>query len=416
MEPLPLNRRTFLAAAGVSWLTPVSHLLAQQAEQTRQPAKSIIMIWLAGGPSQLETFDPHPGTAIAAGTKAIPTAAKGVQLAAGFEQLADLMGSVALVRSIVSKEGDHERGTYLMKTGYRPDPTVEHPSIGAICCHELPAAGTEIPRHISILTGRWPSRGGFLGGEFDAFQVGDPQGKLPDVASIVPTVRDSRRVADLEVIERTFRKGRADRVQNTMHRQTIARARGMMASEQLKAFDVSQEPLAVRAEYGDSAFGRGCLAARRLIEVGVRCVEVTLDGWDTHVNNHEIHRKHLKTLDPGLSALLRDLARRQLLERTVVICGGEFGRTPKVNVAGGRDHWPSGFSMALAGGGLRGGIAVGETDPSGAKDPVRPTSIEHIHATVLAALGLDPAKENIAPATGRPIKLSAGKPILELMT
>ena len=143
-------------------------------------------MWLGGGPSQLETFDPHPDTRIAGGTKAIATAVPGIQLAQGFEQLADQMGSVALIRSMVSKEGDHERGTYLMKTGYRPDPTVEHPSIGAICCHELPVGRTDIPRHISILTGQWPSRGGFLGGEFDAFQAGDPQGALPDVTAGVP--------------------------------------------------------------------------------------------------------------------------------------------------------------------------------------------------------------------------------------
>src|SRR5437764_7180492 len=158
-----IDRRGFLALAALSWLTPVGQLLAEQAERSRQPARSIILLWLAGGPSQLETFDPHPDTRIAAGTKAIATAARGVQLARGFERLADQMGSVALVRSLVSKEGDHERGTYLMKTGYRPDPTVEHPSLGAICCHELPAGRTEIPRHISILRGRWPSRGGFLG-------------------------------------------------------------------------------------------------------------------------------------------------------------------------------------------------------------------------------------------------------------
>ena len=163
------DRRLFLKLAGMSWLTPVGQLLADQAERSRQPAQSVILLWLGGGPSQLETFDPHPDSRIAAGTKAIPTAVAGIQLAQGFEQLADQMGSVALLRSMVSKEGDHERGTYLMKTGYRPDPTVEHPSIGAICCHELPVGRTDIPRHISILAGQWPSRGGFLGAEFDAF-------------------------------------------------------------------------------------------------------------------------------------------------------------------------------------------------------------------------------------------------------
>ena len=184
---MTIDRRGFLdARPGSGWLTPVGHLLAAQAERSREPARSVILLWLAGGPSQLETFDPHPGTRIAGGTKAIATAAQGVQLAEGFERLAEQMGSVALVRSLVSKEGDHERGTYLMKTGYRPDPTVEHPSIGAICCHELPVGRTDIPRHISILPGQWPSRGGFLGDEFDAFQVDDPKGRLPDVTSPVP--------------------------------------------------------------------------------------------------------------------------------------------------------------------------------------------------------------------------------------
>jgi hypothetical protein len=417
--PLPVgplfDRRGFLKLAGLSWLTPVGQLLADQAERTNQPAQSIILLWMAGGPSQLETFDPHPDTRIAGGTKAIATAVPGLQLAQGFEQLAEQMGSVALIRSMVSKEGDHERGTYLMKTGYRPDPTVEHPSIGAICCHELPVGRTEIPRHISILAGQWPGRGGFLGGEFDAFQVGDPQGPLPDVTAGISGPREIARVHDLEVLEQAFARGRSTRAQATLHRETLARARVMMTSEQLKAFDVSQEPASVRAEYGDTPFGRGCLAARRLTDVGVRCVEVTLDGWDTHVNNHAFHAAKIKVLDPAFAALLRDLKRRNALDRTLVVCCGEFGRSPKINVAGGRDHWPSGFSIALAGGGLRGGLAIGETDPEGTKDPTRPASVEDVHATVLAALGLDPARENIAPATGRPIKLSAGKPITPLI-
>jgi uncharacterized protein (DUF1501 family) len=409
------DRRGFLKLAGLSWLTPVGQLLARQAERSREPAQSLILLWLGGGPSQLETFDPHPDTRIAGGTKAIATAAPGIQLATGFDRLAGLMGSVALVRSMVSKEGDHERGTYLMKTGYRPDPTVEHPSIGAICCHELPVGQTDIPRHISILTGQWPSRGGFLGGEFDAFQASDPQGALADVTAGVPAPRDMARVADLDVLERAFARGRRSRVDATLHRDTLARARMMMSSEQLKAFDVSNEPAALLAEYCDTPFGRGCLAARRLTEVGVRCVEVTLDGWDSHVNNHGVHAAKVKSLDPAFAALLRDLNSRNALERTIVLCCGEFGRTPKVNFGAGRDHWTNGFSLALAGGGLRGGVAIGATDPEGIKDPVRPTTIEDVHATVVAALGLNPAKENVAPATSRPIKLSAGRPIRELL-
>ncbi len=400
--------------AGLAWLTPVGELLARRAEASREPARSIILLWMAGGPSQLETFDPHPGTAIAAGTRAIATAARGVRLAEGFERLAGVMDRVSVVRSLVGKEGDHERGTYLLKTGYRPDPAIEHPSIGAICCHQLPVDGAEIPRHVSILPGQWPARGGFLGGEFDAFQAGDPAHPLPDVAARVPSPRDLRRVGDLDVVEAAFARGRRDRVAATLHRETLGRARVLMTSEQLKAFDLGREPAAVRLEYGDTPFGRACLAARRLTEVGVRCVEVTLGGWDSHVNNHETHRSRVAELDPPFAALIRDLDRRGQLGRTVVLCAGEFGRTPTVNRLGGRDHWPNGYSVAIAGGGLRGGQAVGETDPEGRKDPARKASIADVHSTILAAVGLNPASENISPV-GRPIKLSEGRAIGELL-
>ncbi len=426
MEPLMRSlfcgpahgRRAFLLAsgfAGLSWLTPVAELLASQAEKTRGPAQSLIMLWLQGGPSQLETFDPQPGKAIAGGTKGINTSIKTVQLADGFEQLADLMGDVSLVRSLVTKEGDHERGTYLLKTGYRPDPTVQHPALGAICCHELPVGGTGIPRHISILPSQRPARGGFLGDEFDAFQVADPSGTLPDVSAPVSAERNEARFHDLAVVEQAFRKGRSRRVEATLHEDTIRRARVMMSSEQLKAFDVSEEPASLRSEYGDTPIGRACLAARRLTEVGVRCVELTLGGFDTHVNNHAIHRGLVKQLDPALSALIRDLKRRSLLDKTVILCGGEFGRTPKINLAGGRDHWTEGYSVAIAGGGLAGGRVIGETDPEGVKTPDKPFNIADVHATILQAIGLDARKENIAAATGRPVKLSEGKVIKALL-
>jgi hypothetical protein len=420
MRPNPgfgLDRRSILklsGLAGLGWLTPVSELLATQEERGREPAKSIILLWLAGGPSQLETFDPHPDSKIAGGTQAIATASKSIHLAEPYGRLAEVMDKISVVRSLVSKEGDHERGTYLMKTGYRPDPTVEHPSIGAICCHELPEGGTEIPRHVSILPGQWPSKGGFLGGQYDAFQIGDPSHPLPDVASKVKVERDARRLADLDVIEKSFLKGRRDRVAATLHRETLDRARTLMTSEQLKAFDLKQEPASVRLEYGETPFGRACLAARRLTEVGVRCVEVTLGGWDSHVNNHETHKSRAAELDPAFAALIRDLARRGTLDRTVVLCGGEFGRSPSINPLGGRDHWPLGYSLAIAGGGLKPGLAIGETDPEGKKDPVRPATIADVHATVLTTLGISPGKENVSPV-GRPIKLSEGKVIGELL-
>jgi uncharacterized protein (DUF1501 family) len=412
------DRRGFLrltSLAGLGWLTPVGHLLAAQAERSRAPARSIILLWLAGGPSQLETFDPHPGTKSAGGTRAIATAVKGLELAEGYGRLAEVMADVALVRSMVSKEGDHERGTYLLKTGYRPDATVEHPSIGAICCHELPVGTTEIPRHISILASQWPARGGFLGGDYDAFQADDPQSRLPDVTSFATPARDAARTGDLDVVERAFGRGRSRRLAATLHIDTIHRARALMTSQQLKAFDISAEPLAVLREYGETPFGRACLAARRLTEVGVRCIEVNLSGWDSHVNNHELHRKNAAILDPAFSALIRDLKRRGQLERTLVLCAGEFGRTPKINAFEGRDHWPVGFSVALAGGGIRGGRVIGATDPEGLKDPAQPANVADLHATVLRAVGLDPTKENVSPI-GRPIALSQGKPLEALLT
>ncbi len=410
------HRRGFLAAgaAGLSWLTPLGTVLARAAEKAQRPAKSVIVLWMAGGPSQLETFDPKPGTDIAAGTKAIPTAAKGVQLAAGLEQLADQMAHVSLVRSLWSKEGDHERGTYTLKTGFRPDPTVTHPSLGAIICHDLPGTGVEIPRHVSIMPNEWPARGGTLGAEYDAFKVYDPAEKLPDVTPNVPAERFEQRLEDLKVVEDAFAKGRGKRGDATGHKDTMERARRMMSSDQLKAFDVSRELEAVRKEYGNTPFGRGCLAARRLLEVGVRCVEVTLGGWDSHANNHQITTRLKGELDPAFAALLRDLQKRDTLKDTVVLCVGEFGRTPQMNPVGGRDHWPHNFSAALAGGGIRGGVAVGESDPAGGKEPKDKQIAANLHATVLKALGIDHEKTLRGPL-GRTIPRSEGTPITALV-
>ncbi|GIW79383.1 MAG: hypothetical protein KatS3mg105_1190 [Gemmatales bacterium] len=412
-----LGRRQFLQAAslaGMSWLTPLGEMLARQAERKRQPAQSLIVLWLAGGPSQLETFDPHPGTLIGGETKAIKTSVKGVQIAEGLPRLAEEMHSIALVRSLMSKEGDHERGTYFMKTGHRPDPTVVHPSIGAIICHELPVGKTEIPRHISIFPGAWPARGGYLGGQYDAFKTYDPLGPVPDLRPRVPPHRDERRMESLAVVDRAFSRGRASQVRSFLIDDQRRAARTMMSSEQIKAFDVSLEPEKQRLLYGDTPFGRGCLAARRLIEVGVRCVEVTLSGWDSHANNFEIHKNLNEILDPAFAGLLRDLRERNLLDKTIVLCAGEFGRTPKINPASGRDHWPTGFSVALAGGGIRGGVVVGATDPQGGPQPEDPRPAHDVHATILHALGIDYGQLRQTPI-GRTVRHSIGTPIKELI-
>ena len=187
----------------------------------------------------------------------------------------------------------------------------------------------------------------------------------------------------------------------------------MMTREHLAGFDVSREQAELQTAYGDSPFGRGCLAARRLVEVGVPCVEVTLGGWDSHANNHDIHMRQKAILDPALATLLGELKSRGLWDRTLVLCAGEFGRTPNINRLGGRDHWPHGFSIALAGGRIRGGQALGATDPEGSRQVEAPRQIGDIHATLLTALGIDPTKELISPV-GRPLKLAEGTPIGEL--
>ncbi len=422
-----LSRRTLLGAGtGAMLMSSIASRLAladERGETDSARPLSVILLWLEGGPSQLETFDPHAGTKIGGDVKAISTSAAGLEIADTLPRVAEQMHLASLVRSVTGKEGDHERAVYNIKTGFRPDPTLLHPSIGAVLCHAS-QGGADIPRHVSILPGQSPGRGGYLGAKFDAFKIGDPAGPVPDVSRRVDEERYQRRVADLyDVVEAQFARGRLRDLERTrtLHASATDAAMRMMSSEQLSAFDVSEEPQAVRDAFGDTEFGRGCLAATRLIEVGVRCVEVTLGGWDSHAANHTLQLAGCATLDPALAALLQRLKDRDRLGSTLVVCGGEFGRTPTINPAQGRDHWPHGFSLLLAGANLRAGVVHGETaaDPKLDRarplaDTANPVSIEDIHATLLAALGIDFAEELITPI-GRPLKRSEGKTIESLL-
>lgn len=424
------NRRTLLKAAGASglcWLTPLSHALASAAERDRKvnQAKSVILLWMNGAPSQLETFDPHPGTEIAGGSLSRKTSVKGIELGVGLEQTADLMKDISIVRSVTSKEGDHERAIYNVKTGFRPDPTLVHPAIGSVICHqtdEIDRGKIDIPRHVSIFPGNTPGRGGYLGDQYDAFKMYDPVRPLPDLRKRVPEQRFNQRLKTLEFLEKQDPFKRKNSPRSKYGDPNTLAALKMMTSEQLKAFDISTVPQTLQREFGDTPFGRGCLTAMRLIEVGVRCIEVTLSGWDTHVNNHELQGRQIDILDPALAALIRHLKKRELLDQTVVLCGGEFGRTPNLNAAGGRDHWPHGFSIALAGGGIQGGRIIGETSPTPKLDPknrgqdiTNPKTVEDIHATVLRTLGIDFEQELDTPV-GRPMAISKGKVIQELLS
>jgi len=422
------NRRTLLRAAtagAVSWLTPLATSLSRAAEKTPRgtPAKSVIVLWMKGGPSQLETFDPHPNTTIGGETKAIKTSVPGIQIARGLDQVAEQMENIALVRSVISDQKDHQRATYNAKTGFRPDPTMIHPALGAVICRQL-TDQLDIPRHISILPGSWPARGGYLGDQYDAFLVGDPKKPLPDLTSTVSQSRNQRRLNDLlDIVEPEFSRGRLPKLdqKKTLHKISINRAIKMMSSEQLRAFDVMSTSQHLRNRYGDSPFGRGCLAACQLIKAGVRCVEVTLGGWDTHINNHQLQQKRMAILDPAMATLIDHLKEEGLLEHTIVLWGGEFGRDPRINATDGRDHWPHGFTVAIAGGGIAGGQVIGATSPTPKLETTRPNrnvqnprNIADIHATVLKALGIDFQQEMYSPPI-RPVLISEGKVIEELL-
>ncbi len=418
-----LNRRSVLQLAagfGVSFLLPAIDSRAAQRRGVER-AKSLIVLWLAGGPSQLETWDPHPGSKIGGSrdegaVKAISTRNPQLQIADLYPRIADQADSFSVVRSLVSKEGDHERGTYYLKTGYRPDPTLQHPSVGAILAFEhRNDSRLEIPAHICLGASQWPPRGGYLGDEFDAFKIFDPGKNIRNLKSRVGETRQQRRLQNLGVITRSFRKSREIPTEKTLHEKTVDRALQMMTSDQLKAFDIGDESQSLLDAYGDSRFGRGCLVARRLVEQGVRTVEVNLPGWDSHVNNFETHRQNSRDLDPALATLISDLKQRDLLQSTVMLCIGEFGRTPRINPLGGRDHWPSGFSCIVAGGGLQSGHVIGETDPTGEKkEPLNPISVNDLYATILYALAVDYSKEFMTPIE-RPMAYCDGNPIEELL-
>jgi len=442
---LHFGRRQLLAGSaglGVSQLARACSVAADRHPDPGAPPPSIILLWLQGGPSQLETFDPHPGTLIGGDTRAIRTSAGSVRIAGTLPKLAEQMHHATLVRSLVGQEGDHQRAQYHLQTGFRPDATLTHPSIGSILCHADDQSDghdnqprgrrstTEIPRHISILPEATSAGAGYLGAAYDPFRIGDPKQRVPDVRPAVDEARYARRIDDLRsVVEPEFLRGRLKSLEadRTLHLPSIQAARRLMSSEQLVAFEVDREPIGQQLAFGQTPFGRGVLAAARLIEVGVRCVEVTLGGWDTHINNHEGQAEACSTLDPALAALIDRLAERRLLESTVVVCTGEFGRTPKINAAAGRDHWVQGFSTLIAGGRFRRGHVHGATSAEvreeesggtregqstrGVEDPA---TVSDLHATIVASLGLETTVEWETPV-GRPMKRSDGRVIGSLL-
>jgi Protein of unknown function (DUF1501) len=377
-------------------------------------ATACILLWLNGGPSHIDTFDPKPGRSTGGPFKAIRTRAPAMSLSEHLPRLAERADRIALVRSMSSKEGNHSRAQYYVHTGYAPTATLVHPSLGAWANARLGDAHASLPSFVSIAG---PSfGGGFLGAQNGPFVL-QKAGAAPADVSLPPGVdrsRFERRLAALGAMEDRFAAA-TDDPKIDGRRQVYARAVRLMETPDLDAFDVAGETEATRRTYGDTDFGRGCLVARRLVERGVKFVEVVLDGWDTHQNNFDRTRSQMATLDPAFAALVGDLADRGRLGSTLVACMGEFGRTPRINAADGRDHWPQAWSAALAGGGVRGGVVRGATDDDGASVATTPTRVPDLLATMATLLGLDPAYTTMTPA-GRPVSVTDdGSPLRELM-
>jgi uncharacterized protein (DUF1501 family) len=408
-----VTRRHFLhfaaagAAAGLGWRGALS---AHAAELKRQN-RAVILLWMAGGPSQFETFDPKPGTDNQGPTKAISTDVAGLQIAEHWTHTAKVMSEFAVIRSMTGREGNHGRATYLLHTSYPPSGGIVHPGFGSLVAQEIGDADFDLPHFVSI-SGQsvGPS---FLGVRYAPFVITDPNQTPDNLALPVSKDRLTRRLELMKELEVPLaRTGAAPLVKDhqTLYDQTAQ----MALSPRTRAFNLAQESDRTRDQYGRSAFGQGCLMARRLIEAGVTFVEVQSGGWDTHGNELPALKKLIPPVDQGTSALMTDLKTRGLLERTLVIWMGEFGRQPHINLTAGRDHYPQVWNVMLAGAGVNGGRVVGATDKNGVKVVERPVAVPDLFCTFCKALGIDPRKENESNV-GRPLKIvETGKPVEEV--
>lgn len=449
-----IHRRRWLQAAGMGlcgasmsgWLPAIADQLANDPKRRRH----CILLWMSGGPSQTDTFDMKPNHENGGEFKEVATNVPGVRFSEHLPALAKHADKMAIVRSLTTKEGDHGRGTHLMTTGQPPMGAIDYPTIGAALAKELGSIEDELPNYISIA----PYRGlandavgpGFLGPRHsplfvNAVGAGNRQPSPAANASAnnapatfanltidglkLPAHVSNKRLGKRMDLWRTLETGFSSKhpaAAPRSHRTIYENAVRLMNSESAKAFDLSDEPDELRSAYGTGSFGQGCLMARRLVERGASFVEVTLSsnnaglfGWDTHTNNFEAVKGLSAELDAGWGTLMTDLEQRGLLESTTILWMGEFGRTPQINAGAGRDHFPQAWTCAFAGGGIAGGQAYGSTTEDGTHVAEDPTTVHEVLATLCAALGVDPATQNIAN-TGRPISIVEGSPIKSILS
>ena len=438
ITPDLMQRRHFLRVGSLSLLgIHLSHYLKARQRMAASggrdsgtaPAKACILVWLEGGPSQVDTWDPKPNSSF----KAIPTNVAGIQISELLPRVARHMDKLSIIRSMQTEENNHAQGTYYAITGHRPTAAMQFPSLGCIVTKETAHRGN-VPAN--VLVPGWKGsgyerywKGAFLGAEYDPMIVSDPNQEnfqVPDLN--LPKTLTVERLDDrrsfLKMVDGYYR--RQVELVEYRHMDSFGRQalEMILAPEVRAAFDLSQESEKMREAYGRTGFGQSLLLARRLVEAGSRFVTAAgheLNGWDTHSDNDERHGKKLvPVLDRTLSTLLDDLQQRGLLDSTLVIVMGEFGRTAHHNSKAGRDHWPHCWSMALGGGGIRGGQVVGASDERGAFVAERRVTMGDLYATIYKAFGIDWHKEYMTPI-GRPVKIAnsiddeTGEPISELI-
>jgi uncharacterized protein DUF1501 len=433
------TRRHFLRSGTAAFTVSVSGWLGRLAAVAGPDPKrkrSCILLWLNGGPATIDLWDLKPGNANGGPSKEIATAAPDLKITEHLPQLAKHGDQLAIIRSMSTKEGDHGRAAFLVRTGNLPQGGIDFPTFGSLVAKEQSAGPTDLPPFVSIAPQRALSPAaygpGFLGPQYAPLVVADGQtggGGNPAGAALdqrlkvqnldhfggVAGKQADQRLALMRDLEDDF-LARRPGLTGESHRAAYEAAVRLMKPETARAFDLSGEKTALRDRYGHNLFGQGCLLARRLVERGVPFVEVTLDGWDTHQNNFEAVKHLCEVLDPAWSTLMDDLRDRSLLASTLMVCMGEFGRTPKINPQKGRDHFPDAWSVVLGGGGIHGGQALGRTSKDGTKVEDRPVGVPDVLATVCAALGIDHEKQNLSNV-GRPIRIveKGTKPIREVL-
>ncbi|MDF2376769.1 MAG: DUF1501 domain-containing protein [Verrucomicrobiales bacterium] len=419
-----LSRRQFAARAastalGVG-LLPVDRLFAvgEGASKARNPnakAKNVIYLYMSGGMSHLDTFDPKPGSEVMGATTTLATKVDDYHVGSGLRRTAELMDRFAVINSMYSTQGAHEQGNYYMHTSYTLRGTIRHPAMGAWLLKYQGKGNPMLPGNVVIGDGSRHPGAGFFESKFSPLMINNPEQGLQNSVrkESVSETAFNRRLDMARHLDAPFHEAFPQKNVRA-YRDLYDEALSLMKSEDLKAFDIASEPAAVRERYGDDNFGQGCLLARRLVQHGVRFVEVSLGRWDTHVNNFVEVPERCDILDRGLSALVQDLEANGMLEETLIVLASEFGRTPKINGNEGRDHYPKAFTTLLAGGGVKGGTVYGKTDENGADVVENKVSIPDLNATIGYALGL-PLDQVLYSPGKRPFTVAdKGQPVTAL--